>query len=129
MKNKFILIENGSRGYIEQVVVEETELTLQQFAEVFSNDVIADLYDTYGEDCEDEDEVEDMVQDMIADFGIGFEMVDSTSTMLDEIAVVCAGEESSFYIIEYSDEMFNALQSEDVVKAEHAAELIGLENY
>jgi len=127
MKNKFILIENGSRGYIEDVTVEETELTLQEFAEALHKDNIADLYDIYGEDSEDEDEVEDMVQDMIADFGIGFKMVNSTSTMLDEIAVVCVAEESSFYIIEYSDEMFNALQNDNVRRVKDAEELIGIE--
>ena len=127
MKNKFIVIETGSRSYIENVKVEETELTLQELAKEYSDDIIADLYDTYAEDAEDEDEVEELVEDMIADFGIGFNMFDSTSTMLSEIAVVCAGEETSFYIIEYSDEMLTALQNENVQRVEDAEELIGLE--
>jgi len=127
MKNKFILIENGSRGYIEDVTVEETELTLQEFAEALHKGNIVDLYDIYREDCEDVDELEEMVEGIIDDFGLGFNILNSTSTMLSEIAAVNAGEESSFYIIEYSDEMFNALQNDNVERVEDAEELIGIE--
>jgi len=128
MKNKFILIEGGCRGLIDQITVEETELTLEELADSYNEDNLANLRDMFSEDnWDDEEGVEKRLNDYVADFGLEVEVFDSIIEGIGEIATVIIDEETRIYFVEFSEELFNALEDDNVVTMGDVEELIGLE--
>ena len=108
MKN-YVMIVGGSRGELDDVVVVESELSIEEYLKGVGDEEIGSLI----ESCINEEEVEDM-KDYIDEMRIGFiEKYDSSEGF--EVYGMCLGEESSVLMFEGSEEIIEDVEDWDEI--------------
>ena len=109
MKN-YVMIVGGSRGEFDDLVVVESELSIEEYLKGVGDEEIESLI----ESCINEEEVEGM-KDYIDEMRIGVvEKYDSSNGF--EVYGMCLGEESSILMFEGKEEDIEDVESWDDIE-------------
>jgi hypothetical protein len=109
MKN-YVMIVGGSRGEFDDLVVVESELSIEEYLKGVGDEEIESLI----ESCINEEEVEGM-KDYIDEMRIGVvEKYDSSNGF--EVYGMCLGEESSILMFEGKEEDIEGVESWDDIE-------------